>query len=49
MNHSFDIHIAEELGLNQAIIIQHIYFGILETKVITRISLIIDIGHTTLL
>ena len=26
MNHSFDIHIAEELGLNQAIIIQHIYF-----------------------
>ena len=26
MNHSFDINIAEELGLNQAIIIQHIYY-----------------------
>ena len=26
MNHSFDINVAEELGLNQAIIIQHIYY-----------------------
>ena len=26
MNHSFDVSIAEQLGLNQAIIIQHIYY-----------------------
>ena len=26
MNHSFNIHIAQELGLNQAIIIQHLYY-----------------------
>ena len=26
MNHSFNIHIAEKLGLNQAIMIQHLYY-----------------------
>ena len=26
MNHSFNVHIAKELGLNQSIIIQHLYY-----------------------